>query len=313
MVRPSLSLQVKACFAKLQEQIDALEGSFQQDLWIELQLQVVTPEDADDTTAESGSQVEEVIDEAEQLPWGEAVNSIPIMDRHRWTTPSRKLDAPGEKIELKKSNTAKTVSSAAMDKMKNNHGERVDPHVKAFVEEFQEEEDDGQNTRLQQARIKMEACRRSQNISFQKVGFFLSIAMGKTTHDIVDPHEIRWLMFEFFAAMMIFANSLILGLEVAHLSTNVDPSQGLRIISLLFTNWFILEVIIRMRVSGVKGFFTGEEKAGGVTDLLNSLAKADKIMVSPVSTIKAVKIIRVVTWQQGKRGGPLQQQPALDS
>lgn len=127
----------------------------------------------------------------------------------------------------------KSMSSAAIAKVRTQHGAMVDPQVKAFTTELKEEQDkdaDAMNQRLQLAKTKLESCRRKSNLTIQKVGFFLSVALGKKSTEVENPAEVRWLVFEFFAAMMIVVNSVVLGLEVAHLASNMSPSQPLQII-----------------------------------------------------------------------------------
>lgn len=220
------------------------------------------------------------------------------------TTKSQREESEGN-VSLNKSS-----SSAAIARVRTQHGENVDPQVKAFTTELKEEQDndsEAMNQRLQLAKTKLESCRRKSNITIQKVGFFLSVALGKKSKEVdsLDPAEIRWLMFEFFAAMMIVVNSVVMGLEVAHLASHMSPSQPLQIISLLFTNWFILEVIIRLRVTGIREFFTKDNWMWNWCDLslvfisifelgYTSFGTSSTSGRSPLSTLRAIKIIRVV-------------------
>jgi len=92
-------------------------------------------------------------------------------------------------------------------------------------------------------------------------------------------------------------------LEVEHLAHNADPSQALLILNLLMTNWFVLEVIIRMRVAGVWEFFTNDQWMWNWTDTLLVVISIFELAVtsfgsaggrSPLTSLKAIKIIRVV-------------------
>lgn len=198
-----------------------------------------------------------------------------------------------------------TATSTAMEKIKTQQGANVDPQVKAYTTEIATEQDEeGMNIRLAMAKQKLESCRKSSNITLQKVGNIMGTFMGKSTNmDFEDISIFRWLIFEFFAAMMIVVQSIILGLEVEHLAHNAEPSQALLILNLLMTNWFVLEVIIRMRVAGVWEFFTNDQWMWNWTDMLLVIISIFELAVtsfgssggrSPLTSLKAIKIIRVV-------------------
>lgn len=350
--------EVKLCYAKLQNEIAALEESFQQELqWhVAQQLNAVeagtSPEktaqkrpgglkkkkkikgkvdlppadtmdvnlegaDGGDGADDTGSRdhaeldVTDVEEQSEQKIPEEHPRALTFAfdDEEDGQRSDADSATKSQREENHEGNVSlnKSTSSAAMARVRTHHGASVDPQVKAYTTELREEQDKDQealNERLQLAKTKLESCRRKSNITIQQVGFFLSVVMGKKSMEVVDHAEVRWLFFEFFAALMIVVNSVVMGLEVAHLASHMSPSQPLQIISLLFTNWFILEVIIRIRVTGIRNFFTKHEWMWNLCDLVLVFISIVELGYtsfgtsstsrSPLSTLRAIKIIRVV-------------------
>ncbi|CAK9091399.1 Sodium channel protein type 4 subunit alpha (SkM1) (Sodium channel protein skeletal muscle subunit alpha) (Sodium channel protein type IV subunit alpha) (Voltage-gated sodium channel subunit alpha Nav1.4) [Durusdinium trenchii] len=187
-----------------------------------------------------------------------------------------------------------------MAKVKTNTvtGCMVDAHVKEATNS------ENLNERLAEAKAKLEACR--EDSILKKLTWILRMVLGMGHRGDYGekPSEFRWLVFEFFAACLILANSIVLGLEVEYQASHVDPSPALTILSLLFANWFIIEVIIRVRVAGIVPYFCNEEWMWNWTDLILVLVSIIELAFvafgdsgnakSPVSSLRAIKIIRVV-------------------
>jgi len=350
-------LEVKLCYAKLQQHIEALEQSFQQELDQLSQrdklgeevgsgeksrklamnkkkkkgakvVKVLPHVEEEGPVEETEGQVfestgsptevtdvelEEVSSETPFLPSATTFELEDDSDLHSEssTEKSKTMSSSPTASTLGKATAATpldrsaTATSTAMAKMKTQQGANVDPQVKAFTTEITTEQDEeGMNVRLAMAKQKLESCRKSSNLTLQKVGEFVGAAMGKSPNtEFEDIAIFRWLIFEFFAAMMIVVQSIILGLEVEHLAHNADPSQALLILNLLMTNWFVLEVIIRMRVAGVWEFFSNDQWMWNWTDTLLVIISIFELALtsfgsaggrSPLTSLKAIKIIRVV-------------------
>ncbi|CAE7397220.1 SCN8A [Symbiodinium natans] len=155
--------------------------------------------------------------------------------------------------------------------------------------------------RLEVAKSKLETYRETSML--KKIEQFLKVGLGRTspTQETGPPFEVRWLLFEALAAFMIFANSIMLGWEVQYMSSNMEISTALTTCSIVFAIWFILEVLVRLRVVGVIPFFCNDDHLWNICDLgLVAVSIVELILLfagnakTPFSTIKAVKILRVV-------------------
>ncbi|CAJ1379027.1 unnamed protein product [Effrenium voratum] len=154
--------------------------------------------------------------------------------------------------------------------------------------------------RLELARAKHE---RNQNASLKKrAEQFLKFIFGRGEDDEdVKASELSWLIFETVAAFMILANSFLLGIEAQYLSTQLSSSATLIAFSVLFSVWFMVEVLIRLKALGVHVYFLGEDKAWNLCDvMLVIISIVDISMIASgdastsLSVLKMVKMLRVV-------------------
>ena len=90
------------------------------------------------------------------------------------------------------------------------------------------------------------------------------------------------------------ANSIMLGWEVQYMSSNMEISTALTTCSIVFAIWFILEVLVRLRVVGVIPFFCNDDHLWNICDLgLVAVSIVELILLfagnakTPFSTIKA--------------------------
>ncbi|CAE7764128.1 Scn8a [Symbiodinium sp. CCMP2592] len=165
----------------------------------------------------------------------------------------------------------------------------------------------GLERRMEVAKAKLESFKESSTL--RKIEEFLKVALGRTSKEEDSTEksrsgsafEVRWLLFEAVAAFMIFANSILLGWEVQFMSSNLQISTLLTTFSIVFALWFILEVLVRLRVIGAGPFFCNDDHLWNICDLcLVGVSIVELILLfagnakTPFSTIKAVKILRVV-------------------
>ena len=90
------------------------------------------------------------------------------------------------------------------------------------------------------------------------------------------------------------ANSILLGWEVQFMSSNLQISTLLTTFSIVFALWFILEVLVRLRVGGAGPFVCNDDHLWNICDLcLVGVSIVELILLfagnakTPFSTIKA--------------------------
>ncbi|OLP93558.1 Voltage-dependent P/Q-type calcium channel subunit alpha-1A [Symbiodinium microadriaticum] len=208
--------------------------------------------------------------------------------------------------------TRKTAATASSLREKSAMTSGDEEAVMAVLTAHQHNGDGGGlERRMEVAKAKLESFKESSTL--RKVEEFLKVALGRTSkeEDSTEKNrngsafEVRWLLFEAVAAFMIFAltsaNSVLLGWEVQFMSSNLQISTLLTTFSIVFALWFILEVLVRLRVVGAGPFFCNDDHLWNICDLcLVGVSIVELILLfagnakTPFSTIKAVKILRVV-------------------
>ncbi|CAJ1401229.1 unnamed protein product [Effrenium voratum] len=304
--------EVQTSFAALHERIASLEDGYMQDLETAISQRIrengkVKKLRKKKRKESSVAQVCPTLPEPEEDIEAEATDTasyigeegMALGDEKREARCTFKLDealeVPRSKSTRSRQNTLGPVASFRMRTIRaTGMSGPLDPVMAAATNN---EEELGK--RLLVAKNKLNSCR--DHSILQKVANFLRTAMGKH-QDAGQPSEIRWLIFEFFAACMIAANSLALGVEVQYSSQNSANSAVLMGFSLFFANWFILEVIIRMRVVGIGPFFCDDDRVWNLFDLALAFVSVFELSMvvfgsnakSSFSSIKAIKILRMV-------------------
>ena len=94
------------------------------------------------------------------------------------------------------------------------------------------------------------------------------------------------------------ANSIMLGWEVHHMSSNLEISAGLTTFSIIFAFWFIVEVLVRLRVVGFCSFFCNDDYIWNMCDLgLVCVSIVELFLLfagtskTPFSSIKATYVL----------------------
>lgn len=132
---------------------------------------------------------------------------------------------------------------------------------------------------------------------------YIAIMLGKRMSTEGGPLVSRP-AFDMVAALAIVCNSIFMGTEVAVMSERVDRPLWIDLASFMFTAFFTVEVMLRMKTYGLE-FFYGENKGWhlfdlflvitGITDSILMIAiSGDKSALGFMKALKMLRILRLV-------------------